>query len=841
MSAKDYVPFSIANQLYYDSPDQLKDVDSYFAATNQKAPSGWTRQLHGLSVSLRSDAQMLPDQGWKIHVSATPTNAENIVDLVWNYCIKNQIAFKFLRSRSAVMLASSKYWSRSASGKFITLYPDSDDKFGTILLDLEPELREYAGPYILSDLRYCDGPLYVRYGAFRAIWQQQEDGIRVASIITPDKSLVEDRRDPVFTVPDFVKVPEIIRPFLTKTLGSLEEFIYDFDHALHFSNGGGIYLARDSSTGEQVVIREARPHAGLDSNGDDAVNRLLREKDVLSMLGGLDCVPRLINHKKVWEHHFLVTEFIDGLTLLEEIIQRYPLVHPAPTETELLEYIAWAKSIFRKLKKAIKKIHLRKVKIVDIHPSNIIVRSNGSIAIIDFECSDKLSNKSRLPLGALGFSSKANLSPEESDKYAYNCVRLMVLMPLVPLLNLDITKAQTLVNAACANLPLKRAFGARLIREISRTKVDSLRSDVAANMFISEHFDWASARDSLVAGINAVATPERDDRLFPGDPLQFANGGATLGYGAAGVLLALSLVGEQVSTSFVEWLVSAGSRTGTCLGYGLYDGLHGVAYALESLGARAAALEVLNRASAGTSITSIGLFSGQAGIALNYLHFAQLVGDRINFSKAEHLCEALLSKLRDADGDALTVSAGLMHGATGAALLFLRFFELTGEDRFLDATEKAIRRDLSFGTTLPDGAFHLHVGTRYLVYLDGGSAGIGLVLAKYLSYRESPDLEAILQSIYQGCRIPFVMQPGLFQGRAGLIATLGQSLSDVDRAESYAQIARLGWHALMHQNSLAFPGTGLTRISYDLGTGSSGIMLALNSALKGCPIGLPFL
>ena len=54
-----------------------------------------------------------------------------------------------------------------------------------------------------------------------------------------------------------------------------------FDFEVDFSNGGGIYRGRDTRTGEAVVLKEARPHAGLDGLGDDAVRRLEREHDTL--------------------------------------------------------------------------------------------------------------------------------------------------------------------------------------------------------------------------------------------------------------------------------------------------------------------------------------------------------------------------------------------------------------------------------------------------------------------------------------------------------------------------------------------------------------------------------
>ena len=127
------------------------------------------------------------------------------------------------------------------------------------------------------------------------------------------------------------------------------------------------------------------------------------------------------------------------------------------------------------------------------------------------------------------------------------------------------------------------------------------------------------------------------------------------------------------------------------------------------------------------------------------------------------------------------------------------------------------------------------------MYLDGGSIGIGLVLARYLVHRDVPEFSRLLLKIRLACRSAFVYQPGLFQGRAGLIALLAESPSEEDRAFAKVQAGRLAWHAVMRGGSLLFPGAGLTKLSVDLATGSAGILMALRALNDGKPVGLPFL
>jgi hypothetical protein len=550
----------------------------------------------------------------------------------------------------------------------------------------------------------------------------------------------------------------------------------------------------------------------------------------------------LIDFLKGWEHTFLVTEYLDGNTLLNEMVLRYPLVHPDPTEAELTNFVEWTTDIFRRLQVAVDDIHARGIKLGDLHPNNIILRSDGRVAIIDFESGSLLSDESPQTLGAPGFIPPADLPADKADHYALNCVRLMLLLPLVPLLNLAPMKVQTLVNAACASLHVDSTIRSELERALWVGYPAKATDDSAEEIFATSELEWPSIRGSLASGILAAASPERSDRLFPGDPLQFSFGGATLGYGAAGVLLALTRVGETVPAELVDWLSRAGSQGNSCSGQGLYDGLHGIAYALESLGARDAALDVLAKAAPGAAVSTVGLFSGRSGIALNYLHFARLTSDEKMHSTAMRLGDEIARTILAQEAPQPGTRPGLFHGATGPALLCLYLYEDTGDSRYLDAAEKALRSDLSFGAMFANGTFQIRAGTRNLTYVDGGSAGIAMVLARYLRCREVSDLAALLEAIYHGCRPPFVFQPGLFQGRAGLIAVLSESFSSAEvPAAVTGQIRRLGWHAVLHDGNLAFPGAWLVRLSCDLATGSAGILLALRTAFERCPLGLPFL
>jgi len=90
-----------------------------------------------------------------------------------------------------------------------------------------------------------------------------------------------------------------------------------------------------------------------------------------------------------------------------------------------------------------------------------------------------------------------------------------------------------------------------------------------------------------------------------------------------------------------------------------------------------------------------------------------------------------------------------------------------------------------------------------------------------------------------------VIQPGLFNGRAGLIGALcllRSSDPDDDAVDAIIRrhLHSLAWHAVDHQGRLAFPGEQLLRLSMDFASGNAGILAAVQVALRGGEL-LPFL
>ena len=856
---KRYEAYCLADPVYYDHPAARTDREPDYARVGCPPPRGWTARANGDWWHVTPPDHGLPAQGWKIHVSATLGGAPKTLDTLWEYCAAHQLPFKFVRGPRLFFLRNSKYADRGSSGKLATLYPADPAELERVLKELDDLLHGEPGPYILSDLRWDEGPLYVRYGGFAPRHCVDESGDLVAAIEDPDGDLVPDRRGPVFAPPAWAPLPDFLAPHLAaRNAATTADLPYRIEQALHFSNGGGVYKATDTRNGQPVVLKEGRPYAGLVGNGDDAVARVTRERDVLRLVAGTRAAPGVRGFFTLGDHTFLALEFIEGRTLNSLFADRYPLTGANPDPAAVREYTAWALGIHRATEAAVAALHERGVAFNDLHLFNIMVRPDDSVALIDFEVAAPEAECTRQVLASRAFQAPGDRVGFAVDRYALACLRLALFLPLTALLPLDRARAAAMAAVIEAEFPdVPREFLDEAVREIAGP--DAVRQPQPDWGFDAPDTpDWPRLRDALAAGIGRAATPERNDRLFPGDIRQFTYPGAGLGlaYGAAGVLYALHATGLPIAGEYEAWLLDHAADPPENAQIGLYDGMHGVAYVLDLLGHRDPALRLIEM-TLDEQWQRLGpdLSGGLSGIGLNLLHFARRTGDaalRDTALTAGRLAAERLGAVEDVP----TVSggtgpkAGLLNGSSGAALLFLRLSEETGDAQWLDHAEAALRQDLRRCVTKPqEGTIHVNEGWRTMPYLARGSAGIGMVLSRYLRHRQHDGFTTALAAIRRSCTSRFYAQSGLFSGRAGMVLTLaatgpaGAGAPDPAALDPAAldQARRLAWHAVRHDDVLGFPGDQLHRLSADLATGSAGILLALGAALRDTPAHLPFL
>ncbi|MGP4028418.1 class III lanthionine synthetase LanKC [Actinomadura sp. 3N407] len=827
---KGYELYCLADNLFYDAPPVTRRTD--FAIAGRDLPAGWEKVFGDEWVVYVPPVQRTPPQGWKVHITGCAESAERILSGAWEYCVGADIEFKHLRGPGTLRMRNAKYAPRGASGKLVTIYPEDERELERVLAELGGRLDGLPGPYILSDLRIGDGPLHVRYGGFAERRCLDDRGVLVPALEDGSGRLVPDRRDPVFSVPEWVSPPSCLEAHLkARGATTTADLPYRIDKALHFSNGGGVYEATDTRTGTKVVLKEGRPYAGLAADGADAVTRLQRERDVLRKLDGIDGVPAALDWFALGEHRFLVQEFIEGRTLNTFFAERHPMLDPDPDPGKTARYTEWALRVHEGVERVVAAIHERGVAFNDLHMFNVMVRPDDSVALIDFETAAPAREGGRQTLANPAFLAPPDRRGTEVDDYSLACLRLALFVPLTTLFVIDRGKARQLAGMIAENFPVPRRFLDGAVERISRDVPPA-----PAPEFAADAPGWERARDALRRAILASAAPDRTDRLFPGDVEQFSGASLGLAHGAAGVLYALDTTGAGRFPAHEEWLAARAGAPRRGTGIGLYDGLMGAAHVLARLGHEEAALTAV-RHCLNERWERLGddLYGGLPGFALALDDLADVTGEASLRDEARRAVEIVAARAPDGAG----ARPGLMHGGAGAALMFVRAYERTGDPELLDLAAAALRRDLAACVTDRNGALHVDQGGRVLPYLGRGSVGIGLVLDEYLAHRPDEDFAMARRAVRVAATSRYYAQPSLFGGRAGMLLYLARQGRDDPRVAGH--VRDLAWHALPYAGGLAMPGEHMYRLSMDLATGTAGVLLALGAALHRPAAGLPFL
>ncbi|MEV0256610.1 class III lanthionine synthetase LanKC [Streptomyces sp. NPDC050732] len=861
---KRYEVYCLADRHFYETPDRLSSKGASSApelpAAGRPVPAGWRSGRIGDWLSLvpvddGGTSLPGPQQGWKIHVSATLENADHVTTTVWDYCVPRGIPFKFVPAKHLLHLRNSKYAGRDHSGKAVTVYPADEAQLERILSELGALLDGSEGPYILTDLRWRQGPLYVRYGAFTRRMCDNGKGTLVPAIENGEGQLVPDPRDPAFKVPAWVTLPPFLEPALAaRNTTTLADLPYRIEKALHFSNGGGVYAGTDTRDGRKVVLKEGRPHAGLAADGADAVARLERERDALEKLSGLGVAPEVRDWFLLDGHRFLVMDFLEGSTLNSFFAHRHPLCTSEPDPAAISEYTAWALRMHHAVEEAVAAVHERGVVFNDLHLFNIMVAPDEkSVSLLDFEAATAVGDAGRQVVAHPGFLAPQDRRGTDVDRYALACLRLALFLPITSLLSIDRGKAAHFAQVIAAEFPdVPEEFLAEAVAEIEHggrgTTGTAGHTAVTATPLVDPG-DWPHSRDSMVKAILATATPERDDRLFPGDIAQFTEGGGlSLAHGAAGVLLALAESGAERYEEGERWLLKHTEPAPIGTPLGLHDGLAGVAHVLDRLGHRTRALDLVEAIlRENWQRLPSDLYGGLAGLGLALDALAHSTGESTFARHAERAAELLGERLTAETADATAKPgrrrAGLLRGATGPALLFLRLHERNGDPALLDLAARALRTDLAQCVTQErDGSLAVNEGWRTMPYLGEGSVGIGMVIDDYLAHRDDAAFEEVRPAILAAARSRFCVQPGLVQGRAGLLLHVNRTTTPgITPEDVAAQVEELGWFAMSYAGQLAFPGNQMLRLSMDLHTGTAGCLLALAGALGDGSAHVPFL
>ena len=813
------------------APAVVDDVDDDFDVSVE-ALEGWSSRATRPWINWIPEGWSFPRQGWKIHVTTTSENAESTLAITARFCFRAGLAFKHLASARDLLKQNSKYADRAAAGKFITVYPSSDEEFSSALEGLDSLLAGGDGPYILSDRRWRAGPVYFRYGAFVP---PSDDAGFVSTLIDPRGNEVEDPRRPAYTPPDWATLPE--------TVASTPDdedvhFPFTMRSALHFSNGGGVYLAEATTdefvpVGTRVVVKEARPHAGLDVDGTDAATRLMHEAEVLQELQGLECVPAYHGSFTAWEHRFLVMEHLEGHDLKREWMARTPVLRPAPWDLPDEAYSTWLSSTVARLDEALEAVHDAGWLLGDIHPKNVIMRDGTRPCFIDFEFAHRADPDWRCRQGAPGYEPFVGLTGAAADRWSMGMLELDLIYPQATIADQgNVWKIEQLLDSGARSLAVPDSANASIRGATIEQLPAKRRDELTRRARRIDALTDAELRDEIGRGLRALMDWDDEGPAAPGDIALFAPDGAEhqagYPYGAAGIIDQLRRSPAGIDRRAADaWLTARAEDIGS---RGL-RGREGLAHAAREAGLDRALAAV--EADPGPEPTDPTLWSGWAGVGLHQIRSG---GDP---SEAAHRLERLL------DDGVRGESVGLLHGWCAAALLFAALHQRTADDRYATLAARAIEADLDRCTWTGNGTLEFDEGWRTLPYLGVGSLGVGLAILELQRVTDAQVFSEPLAGIDAAATYQQCGQASLAHGLAGFLIYLGRRVRhrpspELDEVIS-SHLRSLRLHAVADDTGVFFRGNQNLRLSSDYLTGAAGVLAALDEVLddrRTLPFGL---
>lgn len=809
-------------------------------------PAGWRSDIRHvwrrcMPPSLVEES--VPQSGWKIHISATPTEAKDTLNIVAKICEKHELLFKYLLNEIELQNSLKKYADRYSAGKFITVYPLNDNMFVDLLEILEQQLKGKKGPYILTDVKYGDAPVFFRYGAFGELpLANGKNGI-----ITPDGKIVEDARDFTFSIPEFVQVPEAVRDVVQKRINGIQVGSdgvlapYRVTGAIHYSFGGGVYKAINTDSDETVIIKEARKYSGYSTRTESAVERLRTEAEALKKLQLYSFVPRYIEYMSFDEHEFLVESFEDGVSLQSWLAANYPLTY----ENSFTKYEKDAIKILKQVNDYIEILHQAGTAFMDLKPENILIDEQLAAHFIDFESACSLADYSRNVVGTPGYIPYYKSNNAERDAYALYHLALYVLCPASEFVltgGLEIPRHEFIAeNYSQETLKFVEKLRCKipdslLIPRFSLSHVPS-RQVALSKQLVSEY------RSRIVESFGDLNQYRKNSSyLFPGDARQVLDvdsGSIDMENGVCGIMLSLARLGVSVKDYFpddsLRFDFSSLSR------HGLTRGALGAAYCLSEAGFTEKAQEIINNWQYHPT-TNASLRNGLPGSVLALKSLEQnMERDAVLFNRmADNFKQNIKQNYWTFESADLETGKciGLFDGWSGLALGCEAIYRNTGDIWWHQQAKKYLSREVDTLYTQADGSYVVDISGIHYGYLSGGTAGVG-VACKLIDENE---YKPIIDGISGSLTYRLSLNNGLFSGLAGCAGAL-MLLNDYESKEAQKQIQNLlRYKALSFSNESAiyFTGNDGYCLSMDYASGSAGIALVLEAYLRRVAAWMPW-
>ncbi|MCL1935832.1 MAG: class III lanthionine synthetase LanKC [Defluviitaleaceae bacterium] len=813
--------------------------ENYFVLNNKDK---WEKYEDDTYIFLKPKEIELETQGFKIHISTLYKNGQKTLDIVSSYLFLENIPFKYIKSLEKLRISLSKNANRIQAGKFITIYP-KNKFFVSILENLYLLLKELPkAVYIITDKQYKDSNIFYRYGAFKEILN--DDNI---SCIFDDKgNLIPDNREPFYHLPDFITEPKELQDFDTYDDSNNENEItpldnYTIQKALTFTVSGGIYLATKNNNYEDnkyYILKEARTGVGLDMFNREAKERLYSEYETLKKLSSVDGVVNVVEYFSVWESDFLVEEYIEGITLDYWIYDNFPFLF----SENLDMYTQKIKYIIKNLKNILENIHLLNLAICDLHPSNIIVRPDLSIVIIDFESSISADlDDFKLTVKTTGFHSDLIKNPKEQDWYSFLRIIHKLFVPIPPIYDIE-------------NSITNKYY--RFIKNIYNKDDYNYFKDISKNTLsnISNYYEILDVRNvdenirnydnefkiELVEKLKKSIIKNLDfnsDSLIKGDILSLYTdcGKYNLMNGGFGAILALYKVDKDILTKDFDYWIKKSVKHILGFNYnnGYFSGRLGIASALYFMDYKKEALDIVDKALGEIDIQNndLSLGSGLAGIGLAILQIGIEENSKEMINKAIIIADSLITQIKDRKyingiyTHAKKESVGLLAGYSGVSIFLCSVYKINKNEEYINFSIELIKNDLDNCLIEKDILVYDEETKTNSPYLGSGSMGIFLSINFLNEITKKNYFEDFYLKFKNTLKSRIFKNAGFFVGASGFL--IFKKLFGKESEKSIYSIIDL---FLIEKDGLYYvPSDGGLKLSFDIMSGNSGILLGVLS------------
>jgi hypothetical protein len=875
------------------------DLDEPIQAVVAELLAAWPGHRISLDQSwihIAAPASQGREQGWKLHVSATPLSAPEVLRRAAPLLLEAAVGFKAARTTLQLGLLNQGHsGARSQVGKFLTIYPRDDEQAVELARALDAATAGLDGPAIPSDQPLRPGSLvHYRFGGFRQRTAITSGGMLTPMLVDPDGRLVPDRRDPWFSAPEWA-----VDPFERAGLVVRERprpgpigTRYRVRKALQQTAKGGVYLADDRSVAppRPVVIKEGRRAVTTDHSGRDARARIDHEHALLRRLSPAPYVPEVYDRFEQEGNHFLVLELLEGQSLRSWLAPR-GLRGEQLSSDEIREL---AGQLFAILEWA----HGAGVVLRDFNPNKIRCDPAGNLRLIDLEISHASDDpQPAFPGWTRAFAREQAGQPgsvpaPEDDYFSLGATLFFIATLVNPILADDGRERQPRLAELLDQLRPDLPGPLRTII------LDLLATDAGAPADLAElrrRLDAPSLpverprpgpADLAAADLRALAVGLGDwilETARPEHPAHCWAPAATaasmlpisIQHGAAGV--GLFLLDLYRATGEQRFLAGADMALDWSLGWmernpelaaipGLYFGAGGPAWLALSLVRHSGNLRDRQRASQllaridGMECPHLDLAHGLAGIGWLHLLAAQTL-DAAHTERVRAIAESLAARASPFHGGLgwevmlgaqPDIYYGYSHGAAGIGAFLLEAAALTGSAASAAAAQGAAQALFDAPVAVRGGAGwswpHSKNKPTVWPHFCNGAAGIGLFLARlYAASGAEPAraaAERAAEAAFHGCQ---GAAAGLCHGVAGeglFLLELHQASGSeraLDQARALARLLLARAHR--RDGRTLWEDDSAQTITADLMTGNAGVgafLLRLSQpGLLEHPVSLP--